>query len=272
MNAQGWGEQLYRHRSGIVLGAVLGLFSGGPAGLIFGALVGYGVQNAFSGFRPRSLRPRQLFFDATFATLGAIAKADGRVSESEIQFAQAVMQQMKLDEKARARAIERFTQGKAADFDLEACLRPLARLVRHQASVKQMFLEIQLQAALVDGDLSGPELALIQKVCTLLEVDFGDLEKLLRRIRAEQAFRQGAGSRAADSVQALSEAYAVLGVSGDASNAEVKRAYRRLMSQHHPDKLVAHGLPAEMMQLAKEKTQEIQSAYDRIRSARADGY
>ena len=57
-------------------------------------------------------------------------------------------------------------------------------------------------------------------------------------------------------------------MSPDASDAEVKRAYRKMMSQHHPDKLAAKGLPDDMIDVAKEKTQEIQSAWDLIKSKR----
>jgi DnaJ like chaperone protein len=66
----------------------------------------------------------------------------------------------------------------------------------------------------------------------------------------------------------LADAYGVIGVSPEASDADVKKAWRKLMSQHHPDKLIAKGLPEDMVQLAKEKTQEIQAAYDRIKAAR----
>ena len=64
------------------------------------------------------------------------------------------------------------------------------------------------------------------------------------------------------------QAYAVLGVSPHEADADVKRAYRRLMNQHHPDKLVAKGLPEEMMRAATEKTQEIKAAYERVKEAR----
>jgi DnaJ like chaperone protein len=67
----------------------------------------------------------------------------------------------------------------------------------------------------------------------------------------------------------LHEAYAVLGVDRTAGDAEVKKAYRRLMNQHHPDKLVARGLPEEMIDLATEKTQEIKAAYETVMESRA---
>ena len=68
--------------------------------------------------------------------------------------------------------------------------------------------------------------------------------------------------------QKLSAAYALLAIESSASMEEVKRAYRRQMSQHHPDKLVAKGLPEEMIDIANRKTQDIKSAYDLIRKSR----
>ncbi len=66
----------------------------------------------------------------------------------------------------------------------------------------------------------------------------------------------------------MAKAYAALGVAADASDKEVKMAYRRLMNQHHPDKLVAKGLPESMMTVAKDKTREIRTAYDLIKDQR----
>ena len=88
-------------------------------------------------------------------------------------------------------------------------------------------------------------------------------------VQAQQefAYQQGRGSKTPPQ-STLKAAYQVLGVAETASDAEVKKAYRRLMNQHHPDKLVAKGLPEEMMKLATEKTQEIKNAYEQIKIVR----
>ena len=62
--------------------------------------------------------------------------------------------------------------------------------------------------------------------------------------------------------------YKTLGVEKGASADEIKKAYRKLVSQYHPDKLVSHGLPDEMADIAKSRIREINTAYDRIKQAR----
>jgi DnaJ like chaperone protein len=105
------------------------------------------------------------------------------------------------------------------------------------------------------------------------ELLFRQLEQL---VRLQQGFAAGAGRRGRHAPQqpvaqepTLDQAYAVLGIERTSTDAEVKRAYRRLLSQHHPDKLVSKGLPEEMMKLAAEKTHEIRQAYETITRARA---
>jgi len=75
--------------------------------------------------------------------------------------------------------------------------------------------------------------------------------------------QQGAGRTPANGQQ-LANAYKVLGIDKNTAMPVIKKAYKKLMSQHHPDKLIAKGLPPEMMESAKQKTQDIQAAYDLI--------
>ena len=137
-----------------------------------------------------------------------------------------------------------------------------------------MFIEIQLQAAYADGRLDPAEDRLLQHICAHLGVSELDYRRLERMVRAELGLGGGGRSRGRASAtgrQGLGEAYQVLGVDEKASDDEVKRAYRRLLRQHHPDKLVSKGLPEEMMKMAAQKTHEIRQAYERIRDARAAG-
>jgi len=262
-------ESLKRHRTSILLGSVVGLFTGGPAGLIMGGLFGYFASRLLLGM-VKKFHPQQALFKATFSVLGKVAKADGRVSENEIAFASTLMNQMRLTGEKRQEAIDQFNAGKEADFDIAEALKPLAVYLRHRADVRMFFVEVQLQAAFADGEVSAAELEVIQQVCAHLQMTQQEVEMLVARMQAQQSFHQQGqqGFSGPQAAQMLDAAYRVLGVEAEATDAEVKKAYRKLMSQHHPDKLVSKGLPEEMVTMAKEKSQEIQAAYEQVRRAR----
>ena len=95
------------------------------------------------------------------------------------------------------------------------------------------------------------------------------LNLLINSVQAQQRYhQQQQGQRQQSSTMQLADAYQLLLVDPNASDKEVKRAYRKMMSQHHPDKLAAKGMPDDMLEVAKEKTQEIQSAWEMIRKQR----
>lgn len=264
---------LLKYRGGVIVGAIIGLMSGGFWGLVFGGVVGGLVSKAVVNVLTGGVSPQIAFFKATFTVMGKVAKADGRVTEDEIQFARDVMARMNLSEERKREAMGYFSEGKEADFNIADVLSPLSRVIQSQAAVKIMFVEIQLQVAMADGQMSPSELAVVQEVCTLLRMSGVEMAALMSRMQAQQAYQQQSYQQHQHFQQAseqslLKEAYGVLGVKQGDAEADIKKAYRRLMSQHHPDKLVAKGLPPEMMQLAKEKTQEIQAAYDRVKTSR----
>lgn len=273
---------------GKITGATFGLFSGGPFGIIIGMIVGHlldqfiernmlGInhQQEPSGDSNSSLhlQIQQVFFRTTFRVMGRIAKADGRVSTEEIAAANNIMTQMGLNGDARKQAIQYFTEGKDSDFDLSQDIRRLKEALSHQSSLSQMFLEIQLSVAYSDGKLTLEERRVFDRLCRDLGISAFQFEWIHSRVKAAMAggwssSQQGHSHRRGSQRSELATAYAVLGVKPEITDTDLKKEYRKLMSQHHPDKLVAKGLPAEMMKLAKEKTQDIQTAYDKIRQAR----
>ncbi|MDD7805036.1 MAG: co-chaperone DjlA [Endozoicomonas sp. (ex Botrylloides leachii)] len=266
----------------IMIGIFLGLLYGGFFGGILGGFLGSWINKHYlknhQGYTSRPGFNRQqaqsAFFNATFLVMGCLAKADGRVSEDEIQTASAIMSEMRLSDDQRRVAIKLFNKGKNQAVDIESHLRTF-RQVAGSSTLIPMFLEIQLQAAYADGSLTQAERAVFTWVCSILGINNISFELLHKRFLAQQAFYQGKYQQQGNnnyqrqnSVSDIRQAYDVLGVKETASDTEVKSAYRKLMSQHHPDKLVAKGLPEEMMQVAKQKAQEIQGAYDTIRQHR----
>lgn len=261
-------QAVRRHTGAIIFFGLIGLWTGGFIGLLFGGAIGFWLANKIRRTVIK-YNPQELFFRVTFTVMGKLAKADGRVTENEIEFARQVMNQMRLSEPRRQAAMALFSEGKSDGFDIESVLKPMATIFRHQPPLKLAFIEIQLQIALADGEVSDAEQQIISQICSYLGLTQYEIDALVARVQAQQSFHQHGGWQpGADPAAMLNEAYGVLGVTEQASDAEVKKAYRRLMNQHHPDKLVAKGLPEDMMEMAKEKSQEIQAAYDQIKRAR----
>jgi DnaJ like chaperone protein len=181
------------------------------------------------------------------------------------------MGELRLDEPQVREAIACFTAGKQPDFDLGAELAGLRGACRGRPDLLQVFLEIQVRAALEGNNLDGPVRPFVGRVAAALGISPVELMHVeaVARIR-RGAFRQdgpyGAGGVAHD--RALEEAYRVLGTNATASDEAVANAYRRQLSRHHPDKLKANGLPESMMAHAKQRTQQIIEAYELIRERR----
>lgn len=260
---------------GKALGGAFGFMMGGPLGALIGIAFGHNFDKGLgsvmsdSGFKPgQQERVQAAFFTATFSVMGHIAKADGKVTPEEIKMAQDVMTQLGLTPDVRESAKKLFNEGKSADFPLDDVLDQFKKEIHRRSTLIQMFLEIQLQAAYADGRLDDAEEKILIHICQRLGVPLEQLTRLEEMLKA--GFGQGSYQSSAQTRHAtsLSDAYAILGVDKSASDAEVKKAYRRLMSQHHPDKLVAKGLPEEMLKDATEKTQQIKDAYEQVKASR----
>jgi len=270
---------------GKIVGGGFGFLVGGPIGALLGAAVGHtfdrglkgiehGGAGGGSGWRPgggNRERAQMAFFAATFAVMGRLAKVDGHVSQDEIKVAEALMRQMRFNEEQRKAAIRLFNEGKDPDFDLDGVLEQFRDECRRRPSLIQFFIEIQIEAAYADGEMTPEEEEVLLHVCHVLGFPVERFRLLERMLRGGQAYRGGAGgqrARPGGDGMALADAYSILGVDRNATDAEVKKAYRRLMSQHHPDKLVSRGLPDEMIEKAKTKSQEISRAYETVRENR----
>jgi len=251
----------------ILIGGLLGLIAGGVGGAVIGAIIG-GVAGHYllTVLFGRGLGAvRAQFVDSTFAVMGALCKADGRVTGEEIRIAEQFFSRLALSDEQRRSAKAAFNRGKSPDFDLDAELARLRVSAGRSPALLQLFLQIQLSAIAADGVVHAEEHALLLRVARglgLSQVDVDRLEALLRGSSSA-----GAGDAESRSSR-VADAFATLGVDPQAGDAEVKKAYRRLMSQHHPDKLAARGMPENMRPMAEEKTREIRKAYDLIKEAR----
>lgn len=258
---------------GKFFGALIGLLvTRNIWGAVMGAILGHlfdesaGTGSASGGAPYASIS--QVFFRTTFELMGHVAKSDGRVSEAEIDAARRLMQELRLGPAEIAAAIDCFRVGKSPNYGADASVETLRQACGMRPDLLRAFMDLQLRAALAGNGLSLPARAILTRVAERLGISGLEFAHMEAASRARQQGRgPGAGGRASAS-QPLAEAYAELEVPAGSSDKEITKAYRRQMSRHHPDKLVANGLPESMAQVAKEKTQRIQEAYEDIRAAR----
>lgn len=251
----------------VVIGAVLGLLIGRLPGLIVGAAIGYAIswylRHVVLG-RIQAVQSQLL--ESAFSVMGALAKADNVVTRNEIKVAEALFDRLRLSREQREAAKASFSRGKAPDFDLDAAVDRFAEIGRGRPALLQLFLQVQCMAVAADGNVHPAEHEMLVRVARRLGLTESDVAQLEALLRTAAAGASAAG--APPTQQRLDDAYAALGLAPDASDAEIKRAYRRLMSQNHPDKLAGKGLPESMREIAEERTREINTAYDLIKSAR----
>ena len=239
----------------------------GPFGALLGVLLGHQLDEAAEAPTPASATAiGEQFFRITFRVMGYLAKSDGRVSEREIAAAREVMRELRLDAAQERIAIECFTAGKHAGFDLDQDLALLRQACAGRPDLMHFFLEIEVRAAIAGNDLEGPVSQLLVRVASQLGIS----RFQLAHIEAALRIRRDRGARAPlrDRTQQLSEAYRVLESEPGATDEDVVKAYRRQLSRHHPDKLKANGLPDSMIEHAKERTQQIIEAYELVRVQR----
>jgi DnaJ like chaperone protein len=255
---------------GKVIGGIFGSMLG-PVGAALGVLLGHQYDRFTElddgqdgpGGEPELISA--VFFRSTFAVMGCIAKADGRVSESEIQAARGIMRYLRLTPEQVQAAIRFFNEGKQPDFALERTAREFRQVCGRRHDLLRYFVEIQMSAALQGNNLQGPGRPLVHRVAQWLGLSMFEIAHLEALLRLQSGERPEMPSRASER---LAGAYQVLQIEASVTDAEVVKAYRRQMSRNHPDKLVANGLPPAMMEIAKEKTQRIREAYEVIRDHR----
>ncbi|MGB5447240.1 MAG: DnaJ domain-containing protein [Psychromonas sp.] len=289
------GDNLVSNLFGIALGIGLGH--------LFDRIASNNVRQYFYLYgNALSVKEKQeCFFDSTFSVMGHIAKTKDQVTVIDIQVANVYLDLVYIDEKnaidsefnllnalqttkyrmkvRRAfvegkgsellnslqttkhcmRAHSAFAEGKHKNFLLNKALKKLILVVGHNKNVLQVFLGIQIQLAYNGGELNNRDKDALYNIGAYLGFSRFEINRLVRIIGEQQHFYQDKPKVNED------DFYIILGIPKTASSHDIKLAYRKLMSQHHPDKLASKGLPEDVMQEAKEKTQNIQRAYNALR-------
>jgi DnaJ like chaperone protein len=239
----------------------------------FGALAGLFIGSFFDRMRAYgagAINPLQnalrqgVFLETVFIAMGKLAKADGVVSQDEIDHVEQFMQKLGMTSDHRSQAIVWFRQGADPAFDIAPVCQRFMAICGHTRNLRQMLLVYLIVMALADGHFHPAEQALLADIAARLGYDQAAFKQLLDMVLNQSHFSGGQAGEAG----ALEDAYKALGVTKDSTDAEIKRAYRRLMSQYHPDKLIGQGMPADMIAMATEQAKEIQLAHDLIRKSR----
>jgi DnaJ like chaperone protein len=266
---------------GKLIGFLVGFFAFHSFGAgLLGALVGHLLIDSGWLFGLAHSGGKDAYVEPLFALMGALAKSDGRVTEAEIGIAEKLMTRLELEPLWRRRAIDAFNRGKAPGFDLSQALVDLSAWCLPRRSSVMPFLDMLCDVALADGPLTNDKLRVLKHVAYSLRVSEIQLIALLAM--KGFAWNAGPGPGAGDWAHAGAYAssgpqrpaprssgpdpYVILGVARDADERTIKRAYRKLISQYHPDRL--GNMPEEMRARAGQRASEINAAWERIQSER----
>jgi len=270
---------------GSLIGSIIGYKFGGFFGLIFGAILGsqaeIWINEKLLGKPSHKAQVQNAYFEALFVTIGKLAKADGIVTKNEIRKCEAIMQHMQLNQEMRKRAIKLFNLGKQDNLDINLYLNKFTKASHGAFSMKQVFLEMLIEVASAENKINQAEMNFMYSVSDSIKFPRQIFATLIRmrgfnvngENNGQQQYRQQNRQSNHQSSQQWQRAtvtspYQTLGVDKSDSKAVIRKAYKKLMSQHHPDKLIAKGLPPEMVDIAKTKTQNIQAAWEEVKDLR----
>lgn len=236
---------------GKILGGGVGFMFGGPIGAVLGAAIGHQFDSGSVKFNFSPLETRQgIYFTAVFSMLGKLAKADGRVSQHEIDMIEQVMRDnFRLTPQARKFAIDIFNAAKDSNDSFEDYARQLHGVFGDSPEVLASVVQLLLVVAQADGSLHAEEERMIRAA-----VDIFGIQDEYARIRS------GMGGMPDD----ISKYYEILGCKQGDSAAVVKRKYRKLAMEYHPDRIQSKGMSPEFAAMAEDKFKEIQHAWDMV--------
>lgn len=252
-----------------LIGAITGYYFFGFFGALLGLFIGSFIDRMMA-YGAGAINPLQnalrqtVFLETVFISMGKLAKADGHVSQYDIDHVEQFMQKLNMTALHREQAIRLFKQGADPAFDILPTYQRFISVCGHTRNLKEVLLAYLIVMALADGNFHPAEEALLTEIAGHLGYGPAEFKQMVQMVLNQTRFAGGK----ANAATALDDAYKALGVTKDSSDAEIKRAYRKLMSQYHPDKLMGQGVPEDMIAMATEQAKEIQLARDLIKKSR----
>ena len=259
---------------GKVIGTLAGLATLKPWFAVLGLFLGHqfdrGFADRYRNFEEQGAKVGRVsddFVRYLFQAMGHLAMTDGRVSEEEIRAARMILLRLGLGPSSVRRAINWFEDGKRPGFPLWQSIREARRVSLKSASHRSLFVRLLLEVVLAKDSLKKEERALIWSICTEFDIGRVELAQLEAMIRAQKGFKRSPAGDA-DAARVRS-AYHALGMTPDASNDEIKKAYRRLMNRNHPDKIAGSNPDKAALAEAERRTREVRGAYEMLKARRS---
>ena len=271
------------HYWGTVLGFIFGFMLFKLPGALLGVIIGYYFDKGYAkaladngGFARlltgrNNLKNRMIFFHTLFSIMGHVAKSSGRVTENDIALASALMDKMGLSGELRQEAQNAYRAGKQSDFPVAETVKEFKHYCFGRRDFLAVYFEIQLQAALANGQLHSNAENILTKIGKTLGFNPSEVATYISQAKASGQYQYQQKHQQTQQhthTNQLPQMYQILGIEQSASDQAVKKAYKKLMAQHHPDKLASQGLPEQALTLAKERAQQIQAAYEMIKKSR----
>ena len=217
---------------------------------------------------PAGGRAEQLLSRAMFIVLGRLAKMDGRVTQEEIDYASQIMQRMALLGERRSQAIEAYDQGKHPDVDISAAVALAAKVVGRRSALAKLFLQIQCEAAHLKGSLRLKDKMLLRDVAEQMGYSKSEFLAIASATQFRHDQRCDANPRSEflkpPGRSFLQNAYRVLQLEPGVEDGEIRRAYLRMMSRYHPDKLASSNASEDALRQAQENAMAIRGAYEAL--------
>lgn len=247
---------------GKVVGGAIGFALGGPVGAVAGAVFGHAFDKDASELDRQERRhlsgneeAQMTFFVAAFSMLAKLSKADGRICENEVASIDEFMtRDLHLNRESRNIAINIFREAANSPEPFEGFARQFFNTFRTQPRMLEVMLDVMLRVSTADGQFSSQEEELILEAVRIFEYPTESYLKLKARY-----------------VDQSDKYHAVLGCDRSDSDDFVKKQYRKLVNEYHPDKIASKGLPEEFTRFAEEKFREIQEAWENVRKERGMG-
>jgi DnaJ like chaperone protein len=277
---------------GGLLGALIGIVTGFPVDIITLMGIGMGVvvnlltryrfyQKVYQGEKQSSsfhgdasqTHAYRIFLATIFQVMGYLVQVKGRSEADNIQAANVIMGHLRLTKTQQQQAMRLFREGNQPDFAVDPVLAQFYSACQSRAHLIRQFIEIQMSVFYANGFPSPHERAMLLHICNQLGFvrRFEEMETYIKRRfhTASAGTYRGHDHRRRQrkpiSMVHLQHAYGILGLNRHATNTEVKKAYRRLINRHHPDKLEAQNTSSDIMQKATEKTRAVKEAYELIK-------